>query len=1504
MNSPTTQGARSTFQRALDSYIASLPEKKKKRKFIVACCATTTPVTPESINESLKQAEQKHSDQPARRIANKILRPVVDVLRNFDDIINNLVSADPMPSAIIWGALKIVVDGAHRFLHLFDTIKKELRLLTTQLQRINDYEYLYGDSDMLQNLFCSAYINILRFWSRVDKECDTSWYTGMLKAASSFSTNKLNKIIKDIEDDADQIEQLASILEATKGKSERQAAELERFRAEMERTAAQKERTAQAAWREEAQADRQGERYRNISEWLCARQSNENDMRHFRALTGLHLRGTCEWLLQHRTYVNWRDGPSLPPILWVHAPPATGKSILSSRAIQALKEDPDAALAYHFYRFDQTNFASETLRLLASQLLDEHWRRTQVISEEMYMKTQQNVCSHEKLQELIIMLVGLLPRSYFILDGLDEECMGSTSNRWTEAVTTLDFLVDLAKASPDRVRLWYSSQYRPIINEKLKYYIVLDIKDEVKEDVSVYLSRANPELNELEISDADKDNVLESLQGRAEGNFLWASLMLKSLKDTASLSDMKQFVEDGLPDTLDDYYRRIFARFEKSHRPLVSKVFALVAFARRPLRMVEVREAVGLLLSKNPLSLDSADMPFISLLRKLFPPLIELQEDGCTDPDECTCRLFHSTVRDFLFKNPEVLHSGMAGDPATGLLIDEDVIANACMLYLCQTRYARPLRKRDARWIDASGDSVDRHQFLLYAAKYWDKSMDSMIPTEDLNNRVGSFITSTNFQTCVQVQSLWVDSQFGVFCYPAQKDDRIYLRRMFPAWFVSTPAGLKLWRDFREFVHEWKWFLHCPRFSNPNSESLPYTGELDRCWWPSLGSHNFLSKLKCKYPTFRFQNESQNINGGPQCFEGVGTDGKELVTLILKSRTDGSLVFTCEQWRWTPGERSPSLQKTQTIVTNEKANNWRLYVKPLTDEPSSMRAGRAPPAAFTQSNDFLRIGTQLFARDDAGDYNAIPGFSAAHPYHPAYIEEFAVRGQFTVLSSRRVAAAKTYHSGLPDEKLHFFGTAFLAMEGKSPVVIDEDDSELEFSDDSDSSSDSEDAGYETWSECSTEHSNDLEDDIITPWAGPLSDMEGDEEDSSSEADSSQSSELDSLGEGAPPDDSQTSVDSESEASEVDPSAVVGYGYWHRDDKDNNWGDSDSDDDRSEQGDSETPPGLKASITIFDTSSNEIPMRVFHFTRALPFLLYDSPPIIHPSKNLVVWPLSAGDVLFADFLAKTYFIRKLRPSTSHTRHIFMKGHFSPCGLYVHFASLEGQKKPVSRRKKELEGEQPIKLALLVSTYRLSSRKTSRSPPSLVHRARVYLGSATSLSVSKLPFTLTWTPTELYFTRSAEILRVSRIALFKTAQDSSPVQEPSVLVPRKPIFLPESAQEREVYYFPPVGDSKAATVILGSETRTSTMDVTVAPLVDAVDDQLPGRPKEIALYSIKKVFGHRSPPLGCYLREETDFGGWCKCRDRSKLPDDLGIAQLDRRLERFDPEDDCDLEPYVR
>ncbi|KAJ7054052.1 hypothetical protein C8F01DRAFT_1325563 [Mycena amicta] len=691
----------SIFQKAFHEYVSSLPEKKKtrKRKFIVDCTATRDgrPTTPETINEALRQAEIQNADKPGRKMIKKVMGPIVNALRDYDGIINSLASADPMPTAIIWGALKVILDGAHRFFNLFDTIKKELRVLQVQIQRISEYETLYGDSAMLQDLLCRSYINMFRFWSRVDKECESYWYMGMLKAATSFSTKKLDSIIKDIEENADQIEELASILEANKGKGEREAADIERFRQGMERAAAQKERDAAAAERGENQVVRQEERYRRICEWLCARQGNEDNMRHLRLLTSHHMQGTCEWLLQHQTYIDWCAGTA-SPVLWIYAPPAAGKSVLSSHIIHATsRSDGDAIVVYHFYRFDQMHTASETLRILAGQLFDAYWARNHTVSDDMFSKAQQSVCSTENVQELIKLLVRDLPKTYFILDGVDEECTSVT--RWLEATTTLQFLLKLTVDVPGRMRVWYSSQPRQLIYDLLKAACtMIDAQSHAEADIARYLCHDNPELRDLEVSDADKDHVLASLQSRAKANFLWASRMLWSLKKRDSLTDMKQFVAEGLPKTLDEYYGRIFDNFDRSHRERSLISLRACSIRTTALRLVKFARQSACYLAKILVHWLADDMPLVSRLRTLLPPLIEFQEDGCSDPDDCTCRLFHSTVREFLVKTTNM--SSKLDYPMallTRFLIAPKVIANACLRYLCQERYSRPLRKHDIR---------------------------------------------------------------------------------------------------------------------------------------------------------------------------------------------------------------------------------------------------------------------------------------------------------------------------------------------------------------------------------------------------------------------------------------------------------------------------------------------------------------------------------------------------------------------------------------------------------------------------------------------------------------------------------------------------------------------------------------------------------------------------------------------------------------------------------------
>jgi len=296
------------------------------------------------------------------------------------------------------------------------------------------------------------------------------------------------------------------------------------------------------------------------------------------------------------------------------------------------------------------------------------------------------------------------------------------------------------------------------------------------------------------------------------------------------------------------------------------------------------------------------------------------------------------------------------------------------------------------------------------------------------------------------------------------------------------------------------------------------------------------------------------------------------------------------------------------------------------------------------------------------------------------------------------------------------------------------------------------------------------------------------------------------------------------------------------------------------------------------------------------MLYDSPPAIHPHHPLVAWPLGAGDVLFADFALKTYFTRKLRASAPHSRHISVKLHFHSGGQFLHMASLEAQlddkgKSVTHKHKRTSQGPDTLKMFVFLSTYRLSTGKPTRSPPDVIHRVKVDLGEYSTLIPTRLPVTFTWTDEDLYVAQRAEELTVFRISLFANASSGQ-----NVLIPKNKTLLPDTAVSCDTYFVPSM-DGEPARIVLGSEVNfddplLSSFDVGGLGVVDTM-------PHESDRGSSYKIF---SPPVGCLLQDD-DIGGWVKA-DEVPVPKRRGAGKLDRRKERFDPVDDCDVEPYLR
>lgn len=373
------------------------------------------------------------------------------------------------------------------------------------------------------------------------------------------------------------------------------------------------------------------------------------------------------------------------------------------------------------------------------------------------------------------------------------------------------------------------------------------------------------------------------------------------------------------------------------------------------------------------------------------------------------------------------------------------------------------------------------------------------------------------------------------------------------------------------------------------------------------------------------------------------------------------MTFTCEHWSiQSSSATSPALENTQIITVHETTSCWPIYGTTLTESAQQKRIGRALLAVFSSDCQYLRIGTQLFVLKDDTVYQPLfedHDASTSNQY-PTYVEEFVIRGSYAVLATRRrVKQEDIKKSGITDETVTGFGVDFNSLEEAN--LLEDDNSSvssietqsLDSSGSSESESDSENDAYESWSEGETDlDGEDFEEDKITPWAGTVEDLY--ESDSSSELESSEDSDADKKDVAADAED-----DTSDDDIRLDPDDVIGYGRWY---------DEEAGEEEEEEAyayyaygpplPQKTAPDLRASISVFLTgSSPSQSRRIFHFSQELPITLYNSPPAIHPFKSLVVWPIGRGDVLFADFLCQSYFIRKLRLSTPYSKH------YSPMSL---------------------------------------------------------------------------------------------------------------------------------------------------------------------------------------------------------------------------------------------------
>ena len=320
---------------------------------------------------------------------------------------------------------------------------------------------------------------------------------------------------------------------------------------------------------------------------------------------------------------------------------------------------------------------------------------------------------------------------------------------------------------------------------------------------------------------------------------------------------------------------------------------SLVAFARRQLRLEELQVAAAILAShgkKKKAASDAAHsistLPLKTFLAK-YTTLVEVDGNTSDPTPTDTCRLLHSSVLEFLDQNPATLDKDSKDHQ---LHISRFALANACLIHLTRPVYAKVLQKQSLldgtyTWVDSTGVTVDKQVFSQYAAKYWVRHLQDLEKKDQdqIRGRVEAFVSSNNFQTCMQIQSIWVQGRFDAYYVGNQ----LSLLRAIPEWLVWNRSSdskrltiTKYWSNYGELMHDWRTLLSCGEChdSYPGCPYLTFRGETDRIWWTSFGPDHFFSDFRSRYISFRL---AEGKNTCSERFEALSVSREQIVVVRL-----------------------------------------------------------------------------------------------------------------------------------------------------------------------------------------------------------------------------------------------------------------------------------------------------------------------------------------------------------------------------------------------------------------------------------------------------------------------------------------------------------------------------------------------------------------------------------------------------------------------------------------------
>jgi len=323
--------------------------------------------------------------------------------------------------------------------------------------------------------------------------------------------------------------------------------------------------------------------------------------------------------------------------------------------------------------------------------------------------------SMDKLCRLLGDLLLILPPLVIIIDALDE-CEAENLSR--------SFLLEKLigyNNSISGTKIVFTSRHEEPFIELLDPCKKIEMsKEDVADDIEAVVRKSvdgHPKLRKL------KDKIISSLLAGADGMFLWAELMVATLKRARNPNAVEKMLMN-LPVGLNGVYEHILIsigrKLTDDELELRKEILGWVTTAIRPMTVEELSVALAIEIGSSAIDEGEIVLRLESDVRELCGPMLKITGDG-------TVQIVHMSVKDMLHG-----HS-LATGVATGVpLVDHKYllsitpeaehtrIASCCITYLAFEKFGEDSFE-DQLSLPGKNLSLitQEHALLEYAASYW-----------------------------------------------------------------------------------------------------------------------------------------------------------------------------------------------------------------------------------------------------------------------------------------------------------------------------------------------------------------------------------------------------------------------------------------------------------------------------------------------------------------------------------------------------------------------------------------------------------------------------------------------------------------------------------------------------------------------------------------------------------------------------------------------------------------